>query len=231
MKRTGKVAIAAVAVVVLCGFTTKVAHAAGGSAQAGGYITSSFPTGDWGDVAGFGLGLENATVVYPDSVKPFGIRQGASLIFNFGKTIDIPASQLNSNNTSLQLDTHNTALWLGIGPEIAKHTGNARPFLYGTAGVTFNWIGSKLTGDVESQGYSAVVGQTSTTFTWTAGAGISKPMASGARFELSAEYRSNTSMSYLLPGSVTSQGSDVTWDRTNQAADQFIIRIGIVESN
>jgi hypothetical protein len=229
MKSAGKLLTVAVAV-AMCGFTAGVAHATGGSAQAGGYITSSFPTGDWGDVAGFGLGLENATVVYPDSVKPFGIRQGASLIFNFSKTIDIPASQLDSN-TSMSLDTHNTSLWLGIGPEFAKHTGNARPFLYGTAGFTFNWIGSKLTGDVQGSGYDAVVGQTSTTFTWTAGAGISKPMASGARFELSAEYRANTSMSYLLPGEVSSSGSNVTWDRTNQAANQFIIRIGIVESN
>jgi hypothetical protein len=220
------------AALVVPGLMAGAAHAAsqtGGLVTKGGYLSASFPTGDWGDVAGFGLGLENATVVYPDSSNAFGLRSGGSLIYNFGKTVDVPSSSLGPN-TTLAIDTHNTSLWLGIGPEFAKHTGNARPFVYGTIGVTFNWIDSHLQGNVQGVNYDATVGQTSTTFTYTVGGGISKPAAGvpGGRLELSAEYRNNNDQDYLLPSSVSSSGSTVSWSRTSQNASQIIVRIGIV---
>ena len=227
MKSRRMIVIVAAALAV-SGLMAGVAHA-GPSAGAAGYISGSFPTGDWGDVAGFGLGLENATTIFPDSSKSFGIRQGTSLIYNFGRNVDVPSANLDTN-TSLQIETANTSLWLGIGPAFSKHTGDARPFLYGTIGVAFNWIDSHLKGNVQGGGYDATVGQTSTTFAWTVGAGLSKGMSSlpGGRFELSAEYRSGIDQDFLLPGAVTSSGSNVSWHRTHQDADQIIVRIGIL---
>lgn len=202
---------------------------AGASAEAGGYFSGSFPTGDWGQVAGFGIGLENSMTVFPDSTKSFGIRQGGSLIYNFGSNVDVPSANLDAN-TSLQIETAKTSLWLGIGPAFSKHTGNVRPFLYGTIGVAFNWIDSHLKGSVQGASYDATVGQTSTTFAWTAGAGLSKAMPSlpGGRLELSAEYRSCIDQDYLLPAAVTSSGSNVSWKRTPQNADEIIVRLGIL---
>jgi opacity protein-like surface antigen len=216
------------AALAMSGLMAGVAHSAA-SVVEGGHISASFPTGDWGEVAGFGLGLENSGTIFPDSTKSFGIRQGGSLLYNFGKTVDVPSANLGAN-TSLQIETASTSLWLGIGPEFGKHTGNSRPFIYGTIGVAFNWIDSHLKGNVQGAGYDATVGQTSTTFAWTAGAGISKPVSSvpGGRLELSAEYRSFSDMDYLLPSAVSSSGSNVSWKRTPQNADQIIVRIGIV---
>jgi len=225
MKSMRMIVIVAAAL-AMSGLMAGAAHA-GASAQAGGHISASFPTGDWGEVAGFGLGLENSATVFPDSTKSFGIRQGASLIYNFGRTIDVSSANLGAN-TSLQIETANTSLWLGVGPEFSKHTSNTRPFLYGTIGVAFNWVDSHLKGNVQGAGYDATVGATSTTFAWTAGAGLSKPMSSGGRLELSAEYRSCIDQAYLLPGAVSSSGSSVSWDRTQQNADEIIVRIGIV---
>jgi len=217
-----------VVALAMSGLMAGVAHA-GASAEAGGYFSGSFPTGDWGGVAGFGLGLENAVTVFPDSTKSFGIRQGGSLIYNFGRTVDVPSASLDAN-TSLQVETANTSMWFGIGPEFSKRTGDARPFLYGTIGLAFNWIDSHLKGNVQGAGYDATVGQTSTTFAWTVGAGLSKAVSSvpGGRLELSAEYRSCIDQHYLLPGEVSSSGSNVSWDRTSQNADEIVVRIGIV---
>jgi len=217
-----------VAALAMSGLMAGVARA-GVSAEAGGYLSGSFPTGDWGEVAGFGLGLENATTVYPDSTKSFGIRQGSSLIYSFGHNVDVPSENLDAN-TALHTETANTSLWFGVGPAFRKHTGDMRPFLYGTIGVAFNWIDSHLKGDVQGAKYDATVGQTSTTFAWTAGAGLSKAMPSlpGGRLELSAEYRSGVNQNYLLPGEVTSSGSNVSWDRSHHNADQIIVRVGIL---
>ena len=225
--RSGWIAGVAAAALATWGLSTGVARA-GASAEAVSYLSGSFPTGDWGEVAGFGLGLENAVTVFPDSSSSFGIRQGSSLSYNFGRNVDVPASNLDPN-TSLHTDTANTSFWLGLGPAFCKHSGDLRPFLYGTVGVAFNWIDSHLKGDVQGSGYDATVGQTSTTFVWTAGAGVSKAISSipGGRLELSAEYRSGLDQNYLLPSEVTSSGSNVSWDRSPHNADQIIVRLGI----
>jgi hypothetical protein len=88
-----------VVALAMSGLMAGVAHA-GPSAEAGGYFSGSFPTGDWGGVAGFGLGLENAVTVFPDSTKSFGIRQGGSLIYNFGRTVDVPSANLDAPATT-----------------------------------------------------------------------------------------------------------------------------------
>lgn len=227
MKSIGMIVIVAAAL-AMPGYMVGAAHA-GPSAVAAGYFSGSFPSGDWGEVAGFGLGLENATTIYPDSTKAFGIRQGSSLIYNFERTIDVPSANLDTN-TSLQIETATTSWWFGIGPEFSKRTGDTRPFLYGTIGVAFNWINSHLKGNVQGAGYDATVGQTSTTFAWTVGAGLRKATSSvpGGQLELSAEYRACTDMDYMLPGAVSSSGSSVSWERTRQDAYQVIVRIGIV---
>ena len=227
MKRMRMIVIVAAAV-AMSGFMAGLARAAA-SAEAGGYISGSFPTGDWGEVAGFGLGLENSTTVFPDSKKPFGLRSGASIIYNFGRNVDVPSANLDAN-TTLHTETANTSVWMGIGPALSKRTGDVRPFCYGTIGVNFGWIDSHVKGSVEGASYDATVGQTSTTFAWTAGVGLSKAVSSipGGRLELSAEYRSFVDQNYLLPGEVTSSGSSVSWDRSHHNADQILVRIGIV---
>jgi len=223
-----RMAVIVAAAVAVSGLAAGVAHA-GARAETGGYLSGSFPTGDWGEVAGFGMGLENSTTVFPDANKPFGIRQGASLVYNFGRNVDVPTSNLDAN-TSLHTETANTSLWLGVGPALSKQTGDVRPFVYGTIGVNFGWIDSHLKGSVNGASYDATVGQTSTTFAWTAGAGLSKEASSipGGRVELSVEYRSFVDQNYLLPSEVTSSGSSVSWTRSHHNADQVLVRIGIV---
>lgn len=223
--RTAVIIAAAVAASTLA---TGDAHA-GALAETGGYFSGTFPTGDWGEVAGFGLGLENSTTIFPDRNKPFGIRSGGSIVYSFGRNVDVPAANLDAN-TTLHTETANTSAWLGIGPALARQTGDVRPFCYGTVGINIGWIDSHLKGDVQGAGYDATVGQTSTTFAWTAGAGISKAVSSvpGGRVELSVEYRSFVDQNYLLPSEVTSSGPSVSWDRSHHNADQVLVRIGIV---
>ena len=205
---------------------------AGASADAAGYFSGSFPTGDWGEVAGFGIGLENSTTIFPDSEKPLGLRSGSSFIYHFSRNVDVPAANLDPS-TTLHTETANTSWWLGIGPQLCRQSGNMRPFVYGTIGLNISWIDSHLKGDVNGAGYDATVGQTSTSFAWTAGFGISKEASAvpGGRLELSVEYRSFVDQNYLLPGEVTSSGSTVSWDRTKHNADQIVVRLGIVNAH
>ncbi|MGH7681726.1 MAG: hypothetical protein ACRENN_07030 [Candidatus Eiseniibacteriota bacterium] len=227
MKSVRMIVVAALAV-AMSGLVASTARA-GASAEAGGGFSGSFPIGDWGELTGFGLGLENSTTIFTDPTKPLGIRSGSSLMYNFPRTVDVPAANL-APGTALRTETANVSWWLGIGPTFQKHTGNARPFVYGTIGVNVSWIDSHLKGNVNGANYDATVGQTSTTFAWTAGAGLSKKASSvpGGRLGINVEYRSFVGQNYLLPGDVTSSGSAVFWDRSSRNADQIVVRIGIM---
>lgn len=219
-----------VAVLVAAGTLTAAATAlAQPTTVVGGYLSGSFPMGDWSEVAGAGLGFESATIVYPDSSRPFAIRSGSSLIYSFKRNADVPAANLDAN-TELHTETTNTSLWIGIGPEFSKPTGDTRPFIYGTVGANLNWMNSHLKGDVVGNKYDANVGHSSVAFAWTAGGGIRKtiPNIPGGMVELSVEYRSAINHTYVIPGEVTSSGANVRWDRTSHNADQIIVRIGTV---
>jgi len=226
--RSSRAIVTATMAAAMLGFTAGAAHATA-SAEAGGYFSGSFPTGDWGEVAGFGIGLENSTTLFADPEKPFGIRSGSSFIYHFPRNVDVPSGNLGPN-TALHTETANTSFWLGVGPTFQKQTGNTHPYVYGTIGVNFSWVDSHLKGNVNGAPYDATVGQTTTTFAWTAGFGLSKAASSipGGRLGLGVEYRSFVGQNYLLPGEVTSSGSTVFWDRSSHNADQIVVRIGVL---
>jgi hypothetical protein len=194
----------------------------------GGYIVFGFPSGDWGDVAGFSMGFDGTNITRPDPEKQFAVRSSLGWAFNFSKTVDVPQANTGANDLTLQ--TSNNTLWFGIGPEFGNAKGATRPFVFGTAGFDVYWTNSKLLGTVANQKYEANVGSTSTVFAWSAGAGLRKDMkkAPGGKVELSAEYRSGIGHKYVVPGEVTSSGSTVVWDRTSHNADQILVRFGTV---
>ena len=46
---------------------------------AGGYVVGSFPQGDWGQIAGFGLALDGSDVITKPG-KSFGVRSSMGLL-------------------------------------------------------------------------------------------------------------------------------------------------------
>lgn len=194
----------------------------------GGYIVFGFPTGDWGDVAGFSMGLDGTNITRPDPDKPFAVRSSMGWAFNFSNTVDVPQANAGSNDLTLQ--TSNNSLWFGIGPELGNAQGPTRPFVFATAGFNVYWTNSKLLGTVANQKYEANVGGTSTVFAWSVGAGLRKEMkqAPGGKVELSAEYHSGIGHKYVHPDEVTSSGSSVVWDRKTHNADEILVRFGTV---
>ena len=191
----------------------------------GGYLAGSFPMGDWGKIAGFGLALDGADVV-KKAGKPIGVRSSLGLLYNFSRTVDIPASQLGPTD-KLSLETKNWSLFFGLGPELSMPK-PVSPFVYGTVGFDTYWTSSTLSGTALGLPYSAEHGDSRITFAWAAGLGIRKKIGAGYGSELSAEYRSGMDHEYLRPEDVHVSGGAVTATRTKHASDQIIIRIGTV---
>jgi opacity protein-like surface antigen len=193
----------------------------------GGYLTSSISLGDWADIAGFPLGFDATNVVHRNPQRPWAIRNNLGLMYNFSRTVDVPRSNIGPSD-ALQVQTKNTSLQFGIGPEISKPDGEVRPFVYATAGFDTYWTSSNLSGTVGGAPYYAQHGDSRIEFAWAAGLGIRRWVTSGGAVELSAEYRSSNGHRYLRPSEITASGTAVTADRAARNTDQILIRIGTV---
>ncbi len=195
----------------------------------GGYVVGLFPQGDWAEVAGFGLGADGTTYVRRDPTRLLNLRSSLGWGYNFERVAGVPAANLAGGDV-LELETSNTSLFFGIGPELGKASGEMRGFVFGMVGLNVYWTNSHLKGTAGGQGYDANVGHTSTVFAWSAGAGIRRQMSGvpGGKIELSAEFRSGIGVEYVIPGEVTSAGGNVSWDRKTHDSNQILVRLGTV---
>lgn len=198
--------------------------------QAGGYVIGSFPMGDWGEVAGFGLALDGTDIIRMGPEKPLAWRLSSGLLYNFSRTASVPPANIGPNDR-LDLETKNWSLLFGIGPELGKREGPIRPFIYGTAGFDTYWTSSTLSGTVGGLPYSAEHGDSRIAFAWAAGGGLRRQITEGIQGELSVEYRSGTAHKFVLPGEVTTSGTAVFADRASRSSDQILVRLGTVLSS
>ena len=206
-----------------------VAAASPASAQyrhlAGGYLAGSFPMGDWGKIAGFGLALDGTDVVHkPD--KALSWRVSTGLLYNFSRTESVPQANIGAND-KLDLETKNWSLLFGLGPEFSK-PGPISPFIYGTVGFDTYWTSSTLSGTVGGLPYSSEHGDSRIAFAWAGGLGVRRHVTPGTMGELSVEYRSGIDHKFILPDEVKTSGGTVVTNRDSHSSDQIIVRLGTV---
>jgi hypothetical protein len=206
--------------------TTAPEHAGGYKFLSGGYLAGAFPMGDWGEIAGFGLALDGASVAKP-SGKPFGLRSNFGLLYNFSRTVDVPAAN-GGPADKLSIETKNWSLFFGLGPEFSMPRGDVAPFIFGTVGFDTYWTGSELSGTANGLAYSAKHGDNRIAFAWSGGLGIRRKKVEGVGVELSAEYRSGIRHDFLLPEDVHVSAGGVTASRDSHSSDQIIVRVGTV---
>jgi hypothetical protein len=194
---------------------------------AGGYFTGSFPMGDWGKVAGFGLGVDGTDIIRTGPEKPLAWRLSTGLLYNFSRTEGVPAGNLAANE-KLDLETKNWSLTFGLGPEFGKNSGPVRPFIFGTVGFDTYWTSSTLSGTAGGSPHSSEHGDSRLSFAWSGGVGIRRMVAEGYLGEISVEYRSGSTHKFILPEEVRTSGGAVITDRASRTSDQILVRIGTV---
>jgi opacity protein-like surface antigen len=216
---------------IIAVLAANVAFAKGGSKAsnriylAGGYTEADFPLGDWGKIAGFGLGINATNLTVLDSSKPLAIRSSLGFLYNFSRTQDVPAGNIGPTD-KLSLETKNGTLYFGVGPELGKISGPIDPFVFGTVGFNTYWTASNLSGTAGGLPYDSKFGDSRIAFAWAAGGGIRKHVSHGETAELSVEYRSGGGHMYVLPGEVTTSGSKVNVERKARNTDQLLLRLG-----
>ena len=196
---------------------------------AGGYFLGSWPTGDWGEVAGFGTGLDATDIIHKGPEKLLSWRVTTSLLYNWSRTQGVPQQNL-APTSKLDLETKNWSLMFGIGPELAKHGASVTPFVYATAGFDTYWTSSTLSGTALGLPYSADHGDSRITFAWASGLGARREITPGHLGEISLEYRAALNHHFVIPDQVTESGGTVVANRDNHTSNQFLLRVGTVFS-
>jgi opacity protein-like surface antigen len=193
----------------------------------GGYTLADFPMGDWGEVAGFGMGFDGSTLVHRQTSKPVSARTNFGVLYNFSRTQEVPSANLTPGS-ALELETKNTSIFFGIGPEFARIGDAASPFIFGTVGFQTYWSSSDLQGTAGGLPYHSSHGDSRISFAWTAGLGVRRALGAGKLGELSVEYRAGGDHKYVLPDEVTAVGPVVTAERKSRSSDQIVLRFGTV---
>jgi hypothetical protein len=196
----------------------------------GGYLESSFPIGEWGKIAGFGMGLDGTDIIRFGPEKPFAWRVSTGLVYNFSRTVDVPSSNLLPGS-ALEIETKNWSLLFGIGPELSRRDADIMPFIYGTAGFDTYWTSSTLQGTASGLPYETEHGDSRIAFAYAAGVGLRRKVFEGYMGEISVEFRRGASHHFLLPELVTEDATGVHTDRSSRSSDQIILRIGSVLAN
>jgi len=192
----------------------------------GGYFVGAFPMGDWGKIAGFGLALDGSSITRKPG-KKFALRSNTGLLYNFSRTVDVPASNL-SGTDKLSIETTNWSLFFGLGPEFSMPNKDVTPFIFGTVGFDTYWTDSELSGTANGAPYSAKHGDSRIAFAWSGGLGVRREVAPGHLAEISAEYRSGIRHDFLLPEDVNTFGGTVNAKRDSHTSDQILVRLGTV---
>jgi opacity protein-like surface antigen len=206
--------------------SAKMSSAKGIEYMGGGYFVGACPMGDWGEIAGFGFGLDGTNITRKPG-KPFALRSSLGLLYNFSRTVDVPAGNVGPSD-KLSIETKNWSVFFGLGPEFSMPNKDVTPFIFGTVGFDTYWTSSELSGTAFGTSYSAQHGDSRIAFAWSGGLGFRRQVAPGHLAELSAEYRSGMRHDFLRPEDVNTSGGTVNAKRDSHTSDQIVVRLGTV---
>ena len=160
------------------------------------------PLGDLDDFIGEGYGVTGGFVWNLDRDRVFGIRaEGGFLQYGNERT----GVCLVSCRVPLDIDTSNDIVFGGIGPQITVPSGPLRPYLNASAGFSYFFTHSSVSGDDDYNDVFDTTNYDDVVFAVTGGGGFLIPLSMGRTpvlLDLGATFHRNGEATYLRKGSI-----------------------------
>jgi hypothetical protein len=181
---------------------------------------------------GFGVGAHGLYRV--DRNGAFAIRLDGGFL-NYGReTTRVPLSSTVGGRIQVDLTTTNNIAWLGVGPQLMAPRGAVRPYVNGTAGLSYFATTSSVAGsDDTNMPFAHTTNYDDAQFSWGGGAGVLVPVHRSARtlvfLDLGARYHDNgRSVRYLREGGVRDlPNGGVRLDVIQSRADLITYHVGV----
>jgi hypothetical protein len=181
---------------------------------------------------GYGVGAHGLYRV--DRAGAFALRLDGGFL-NYGReTLRVPLNTgPGGGRVQLDLTTTNNLFWLGAGPQLMAPRGPVRPYVNGTAGVSYFATTSSVKGRNNTESFAEDTNFDDAQFSWGGGAGVLVPLHRSARslvfLDVGAQYHDNgRNVRYLREGGIRDlPNGNVQLDVIRSRADLLTWHVGV----
>lgn len=188
------------------------------------------PLGEFNDNVGLGGGLGLGGLLYLGGERFAALRAEGSFIIYGSETVRRPLSP-TIPFVDVDVETTNSILSMGVGPQIFLATGPVRPYVYGTVGLSYFVTQTSVKGDHEDEPIASTTNFEDLNLLLTGGGGLSVRVHEGdasIHLDLSASYNHNGLAEYITKGGLRElRGGGWVADPVASNANLVTYRVGI----
>lgn len=200
-------------------------------AFAGVHLMVAQPLGEFDDYIDWGGGIGGELLFAFDPQGAIGLRVNMGLMMYGHETKRVPLSP-TLGRIRVDVSTSNNIFVMGVGPQVMLPSGAVRPYLNGTAGLSYFFTQSSVEGSADLEPFASSTNFDDATFAWAAGGGLYIPLRRGRKHALSldigAQYHANGDARYLREGSIREDGTgEIFFDPIHSQTNLIMYRLGI----
>lgn len=189
------------------------------------------PVGEFQQFVGWGGGLDGYGLIPLPGSSSMGLRVEGSLLIYGHESYRTPFSS-TVRRVTVDVNTDNFIFGLGVGPQLTLGHGRIRPYLFGTAGLSYFATISSVEGtaDFDDDGFSST-NFDDFTFALNGGGGLLIGLSRGRHpvsLDLSAVTRYNGEAVYMRRGGIIERADgSLTLETIRSQANLVSFRVGI----
>jgi hypothetical protein len=202
-------------------------------AFAGIHLMATQPLGEFDDYIDWGGGVGGVFLYAFDRQGALGLRVNLGLMIYGHETKRVPLSP-SLGRIRVDVSTSNNIFVMGIGPQVMLPSGVVRPYLNGTAGLSYFFTRSSVEGSSDIEPFASSTNFDDATFAWSAGGGLYIPLRRGngrknpVSLDVGAQYHANGEARYLREGSIREDDTgEIFFDPIRSQTDLITYRLGI----
>ncbi|MXX34508.1 MAG: hypothetical protein F4107_11250 [Gemmatimonadetes bacterium] len=188
------------------------------------------PLGEFHDNVGLGGGGGLGGLLYLGDQRYAALRAEGSFIIYGAETIRRPLSP-TVPFVDVDVETTNSILAAGVGPQIFLSSGPVRPYIYGTVGLSYFVTQTSVKGDHDDEPIASTTNFDDLNLSLSGGGGLAVLVHQGdvsVHLDLSAVYNHNGLAEYLTEGGLRElRGGGWTADPIASNANLVTYRVGI----
>jgi hypothetical protein len=197
----------------------------------GMHLMATQPLGEFDDYIDWGGGIGGEFLYALDRQGALGLRVNMGLMIYGHETKRVPLSP-SLGRISVDVSTSNNIFVFGVGPQVMLPSGMVRPYLNGTAGLSYFFTRSSVEGSADFEPFASSTNFDDATFAWSAGGGLYIPLRRGRKnpvsLDIGAHYHANGEARYLREGSIREDGTgEIFFDPIRSQTNLVTYRLGI----